>query len=119
VSTVIGTGAAWQDPTLHKPLHDLLKPIWSIPAIPAIPGLIVHRFSGAAIARPGNMDLNVDHEEISRTTGMPWYPAQSEHEWHYMKLLYTSGLSNTRINEFLHLDMVSQLESNAKRDTHI
>jgi hypothetical protein len=34
-------------------------------------------------------------------------------------LLYTSGLSNTRINEFLHLDMVSQLESNAKRDTHI
>ncbi|KAG8794303.1 hypothetical protein FRC12_024964 [Ceratobasidium sp. 428] len=76
-----------------------------LPVAPTTPGLFVRRFPGAGASRAGHVTPYAEHQALGRTYGMPWFPARSELEWQYMKILFTSGQSQAWINEFLQLGL--------------
>lgn len=65
-----------------------------------------------AAGTPINQDkirtsFEVRTAENEKEGKMPWYPFESQEEWELGRWLMTSGVSQSKINSFLKLDMVS------------
>lgn len=77
------------------------------PATTTTSALVVRRFrEPAGLARYGQLIPYAAQQEAVRESGELWYPARSECEWGYLKILFRSGLSQVWINEILNLKMV-------------